>query len=107
MAAGWTTARADQGPPRMGARVESCCNPAVDAGQRRHSVAVRKAVSGMSSPVSTQERVSGSLRSSIIFGQPGGEIIACGVRGWWLVVGGWWHLHLRRLGFFETTLAAA
>src|SRR5438445_10043237 len=58
-------ARADQGPPEMLARLETCCARIWELGQSRHWVADRGAVSGMSSPVSTQERVRGSLRSSI------------------------------------------
>src|SRR6266498_6112303 len=58
-------ARADQGPPEMLARLETCCARVCEPGQRRHWVTGRGAVSGMSSPVSTHERVRGSLRSSI------------------------------------------
>src|SRR5260370_283407 len=58
-------ASADQGPPKSAARLETCCKRSFDPGQSRHSAAGRGAVSGISSPVSTQERVKGSLRSSI------------------------------------------
>src|SRR5258708_30178098 len=68
MASGWTMARADQGPPVMLARLETCCARVSELGHRRHWVTGRGAVSGMSSPVSTQERVRGSLRSSIAGG---------------------------------------
>src|SRR5437763_1069640 len=47
------------------ARLETCCRRSLAPGHRQHSVEARAADSGESSPVSTQERVSGSLRSSM------------------------------------------
>src|SRR4051812_13767143 len=60
-------ARADQGPPppTRGARLETCCRRSLAPGHNRHSAEGRGADSRESSPVSTQERVSGSLRSSM------------------------------------------
>src|SRR5437588_12466076 len=67
-AVGWTTERADHGPtiPMTAARLETCCRRSPAPGHRRHSLEGRGANSGESSPVSTQERVSGSLRSSML-----------------------------------------
>src|SRR5215470_11908432 len=64
MAPGWTTARADHGPPRTLGQVEMVCRPSPVPGQRRQRPPARGA-SARSSPVMTQERVMGSLRSSI------------------------------------------
>src|SRR5690348_3805919 len=64
MGEGWTTARADQGPPSRLATVETTCGGAALSGQKRQAAPSRRPTSG-ASPVITQERVIGSLRNSI------------------------------------------
>src|SRR5690242_20048368 len=66
MGAGWTTARADQGPPSTLAMEETTWGGLPASGQKRQAAGSRRAASGVS-PVITQERVIGSLRSSICF----------------------------------------
>jgi hypothetical protein len=66
MGAGWTTARADQGPPSTLAMEETTWGGLPASGQKRQAAGSRRAVSG-ASPVITQERVIGSLRNSICF----------------------------------------
>src|SRR5579883_717846 len=62
---GWTTERADQGTPSISLRLAMTWIGTEESAQKRHGVLSRGGVSGTSSPVMTQERVIGSLRSSM------------------------------------------
>ena len=62
---GWTTERADQGTPSTSVRVAMTCSGDAESAQNRHGEFARGGTSGTSSPVMTQERVMGSLRSSM------------------------------------------
>src|SRR4029077_19538033 len=62
---GWTTARADHGPPSIPDMLEISCAVAGESGQNRQKDSGRGGASGTSSPVMTHERVMGSLRNSM------------------------------------------
>src|SRR5579863_887993 len=64
-AVGCTTAREDHAVPCAPDKLAISCGGWVESGQKRHADSVRGAISGTSSPVMTQERVMGSLRSSM------------------------------------------
>src|ERR1700738_1595448 len=62
---GWTTARADHGPPSTPGMLETNCAAAGESGQKPQKDSERGVLSGTSSPVMTHDRVMGSLRSSM------------------------------------------
>ena len=62
---GWTTARADHGPPSDSRHIGNQLRRRGESGQNRQKDSARGALSGTSSPVMTQERVIGSLRNSM------------------------------------------
>src|SRR5579864_4902286 len=64
-AVGWTTARADQGAPGIPDMLAISCGGSRESVQNRQNDSERATLSGTSSPVITQERVIGSLRSSM------------------------------------------
>src|ERR1022692_4136994 len=63
--AGCTTARADHGAPGKPDMLATSCSGSGESGQNRQKGSERGALSETSSPVMTQERVIGSLRSSM------------------------------------------